>query len=130
MRCGAAVLALGALLVLAGCGSNIKTNQVADAPPVSSDREVVFTEDDPGCRQQKVGDIRVKASDWPEVRTQVETEVRAMGGDAVVRWHEREVVEDSGGNSTMPGASASRPHRTKYYFGIVVRREEGCSVSS
>lgn len=116
------------LVLLAGCGPSIESSAVVDAPAVPADREVVITESRPSCAQQKVGDLRMKASDWPEARAEVERTVREMGGEAVVGWAEREVVVDEGGGggSGVPGASSQRAHSDAFYFGVVVRFREDC----
>lgn len=120
--------ALAAVLLAAACGSSIESNTVADAPPVDSDREVAFHQEDPDCDLRKVGDLRVKASDWPGARPEAEETVRGMGGEAVVGWEEREVVVDPGGGqgSGVPGASGSEAVRDVFYFGVVVRFQDGC----
>lgn len=119
------------LVLLAGCGPAIETHTVADAPPVPETREIVITEATPACERQKVGDIRVQASDWPEARAEVEDAVRQMGGQAVIGWAEREIVVDEGGagGSGVPGASAERARRDAFYFGVVVRFAEDCPVA-
>lgn len=128
---GTIALALAVTLVAAACGSSVESNTVIDAPPVDADREVTFHEEEPDCDLQKVGDLRVKASDWPAARPEAEETVRSMGGEAVVGWEEREVVVDPGGGqgSGVPGASSSRAVRDAYYFGVVVRFSDGCPAT-
>lgn len=115
-------------VLVAACGPSIESNAVVDAPAVSADRPVVFTDTRPQCEQQKIGDIRVRASQWPGAREEAEQAVRDMGGEAVVGWNEREVVVDEGGagGSGVPGASDERARSEAFYFGIVVRFEGDC----
>lgn len=121
-------LALAVSLLAAACGPNIESNTVIDAPAVDADREVTFHEEGPACEQQKVGDLRVKASDWPGARPDAAETVRGMGGEAVVGWEKREVVVDPGGGqgSGVPGSASSRAVRDEFYFGVVVRFPDGC----
>lgn len=116
------------LLLVVGCGPSIESHAVADAPPVPEERDVVITDTNPQCAQQKIGDIRVEASDWPGARGNLEARVREMGGEAVVGWTQREVVVDEGGagGSGVPGASSERAHTDAFYFGVVVRFEGDC----
>lgn len=115
-------------VLVAACGPSIESNAVVDAPAVSADRPVVFTDTRPQCEQRKIGDIRVRASQWPGAREEAEQAVRDMGGEAVVGWNEREVVVDEGGagGSGVPGASSERARSEAFYFGIVVRFEGNC----
>lgn len=118
-----------AVALLAGaCGPSIESNAVVDASPVDPSREVSFLEEQPPCDQKKIGDIRVKASDWPQARPEVAATVRDMGGEAVVGWQQREVVVDpgGGGGSAVPGASGAEAHRDAFYFGVVVRLTGDC----
>lgn len=123
----ASTAAAVAVLVVA-CGSSLQSNAVVDAPAVSEDHPVVFTETRPQCQQRKIGDLRVRASEWPGVREEAEQAVREMGGEAVVGWTEREVVVDEGGagGSGVPGASSQGARSEAFYFGIVVRFEGDC----
>lgn len=125
------IAVVATLVLLAGCGPAIETRPAVDAPPLPETREVVITETTPSCERQKVGDIRVQASDWPEARAEVEDAVRQMGGEAVIGWREREVVVDEGGagGSGVPGASTERARRDAFYFGVVVRFAEECPVT-
>lgn len=122
---------LGAALLWAGCGPGIEHNAVAEFPPVPEDRDVAFTEATPSCDHEKVGDLRVKASDWPAARSEVERTVREMGGEAVVGWNQRKVTVQEGGSrgSAVPGASTTRAQQATYYFGVVVRLQEECDVA-
>jgi hypothetical protein len=115
-------------MLVAACGPSIESNAVVDAPAVSEDHPVVFTDTRPQCEQQKIGDIRLRASKWPGARDEAEKAVRDMGGEAVVGWTEREVVVDAGGagGSGVPGASSERARSEAFYFGIVVRFEGDC----
>lgn len=121
-------LVLTTVLLVGACGPNIESNTVIDAPPVEADREVRFHEEEPACELERLGNLRVEASDWPAARPDVEQTVREMGGEGVVGWEAREVVVDpgDGGGSGVPGASSSRAHRDEFYFGVVVRFPERC----
>lgn len=126
-----ASIAAAAAVLVAACGPSIESNAVVDAPAVSGDHSVVFTDVRPQCEQQKIGDIRILASEWPGAREEAEQAVRDMGGEAVVGWTEREVVVDEGGagGSGVPGASSERARSETFYFGIVVRFEGDCPAA-
>lgn len=118
------VLALLGAAALTACATGIRTNVVAEAPPVPEDREIRFLEEDVACETTKVGDIRVPASAWPSVRPDAKEKVREMGGEAVLGWRTRKVMV--GGRGTgVPGGGAG-PREEAFWFGVVVRFPEAC----
>ena len=118
-------LALAAAATLTACATGIRTNAVAEAPPVPESRDISFLEDDGvGCEFTKIGDIRVPASSWPSIRPEAEEKVREMGGEAVVAWRKR-VVMVGGKDSGVPGG-ATDPREKDFWFGVVVRFPGEC----
>lgn len=118
-------LALVAAVATTACATGIRTNVVAEAPPVPESRDISFLEDDGvGCEFTKIGDLRVPVSAWPSVRPEAEQKVREMGGEAVVAWKQRAVMV-GGTESGAPGG-ATDPRRKDFWFGVVVRFPGEC----
>lgn len=117
-------LALLGAAALAACATGIRTNVVAEAPPVPEDREIRFLEEDVACETTKVGDIRVPVTAWPSVRPDAEEKVREMGGEAVLGWRKRKVMVGGGGTG-VPGGGAD-PREEDFWFGVVVRFPGEC----
>lgn len=129
MRCASFRTAASLLVTLAvsACGPAMRTNVVADAPPVPAGREIRFHEGRTGCETEKIADLRVAAHDWPEARPEVETEVRKIGGEAVEGWSRRTVMV-GGRESGVPGGTGE-PREELFWFGVVVRYPGECPVT-